>query len=300
MNRKKLFVFLLGTMLILAAAIVNGCTRPLLVTDTPTAEKPNTAGQTSSSHPDPQPVNNKSLAENSDSSNKTFSWYVVRNKMHRTPQPNSEFSFSLKPYHAYYLGSKDKLVFLTFDEGYENGYTAQILDTLKQNHVPAAFFVTEPYITANPELVCRMVAEGHIVGSHSKSHPSMPSLTGNPDAFRHEFTATADAFKAATGKNMPLFFRPPRGEFSEKSLAMTSELNYKTVFWSFAYEDWLTEKQPPPETAQQKILQNTHNGEIMLLHAVSETNTRILDQVIQEIIKQGYQFAPLTELEETA
>lgn len=304
MLRRVIGGILMTTVIMFPLVLFNGCTRPLLVTDTPPAAQDQYTEHNNSSpgtHPKPEKENNtaeKVTAATNTSSNKTWSWYVVRNKLHHPPRPNSEFSFSLKPYQAYYLGSKDKLIFLTFDEGYEKGYTGQILDTLKQNGVKAAFFVTEPYITSNPELVQRMVAEGHIVGNHSKMHPSMPSLTGNPDAFRQEFTSTADAFKTATGKNMPLFFRPPRGEFSEKSLAMTSELKYKTIFWSFAYEDWLTDKQPDPETAVAKITQNTHNGEIMLLHAVSETNTRILNQVIQDIIKQGFRFAPLTELED--
>jgi len=157
--------------------------------------------------------------------------------------------------------------------------------------------VTEPYITSNPGLVKRMIAEGHIVGNHSKTHPSMPSLTENPDKFNREITDTANTFKEITGKEMPKFIRPPRGEYSEKSLYMTTKLGYKTIFWSFAYQDWLTDQQPEPEASFNKIIEGTHNGAIILLHAVSSTNTQILDRVIKDIRKEGYRFAPLTELE---
>jgi peptidoglycan-N-acetylmuramic acid deacetylase len=229
-------------------------------------------------------------------SNRTLSWYVVRNKDHLLPRANTEGGFPLDKYAAYYLGKNEKVIYLTFDEGYENGYTAAILDTLKKQKVPAAFFVTKPYIDGNPELIKRMVAEGHIVANHSNTHPSMPAKTYDEIVFRNEIEETAKAFSALTGKDMPAYFRPPRGEFSEKSLSMTQKLGYRTIFWSFAYEDWLTDKQPAKDAALGKILDNTHNGEIMLLHAVSSTNAAILDQAISEIKKQGYRFAPLSSL----
>lgn len=229
-------------------------------------------------------------------SNQTLSWYVVRSKNHLLPRPNTEGGFALDKYGAYYLGKNQKVIYLTFDEGYENGYTSVILDTLKKQKVRAAFFVTKPYIDSNPQLIKRMVAEGHVVANHSKTHPSMPAKTGNEAAFKNEIGDTAQAFSKLTGKKMPLYFRPPRGEFSEKSLSMTQKLGYRTIFWSFAYEDWLTDKQPAQGPALQKILDNTHNGEIMLLHAVSSTNAAILDQAITEVKKQGYRFAPLSSL----
>jgi len=229
-------------------------------------------------------------------SNQKFSWYVVRRPNHQRPQPNTEFTFDLGKYAAYFLGKDEKVIYLTFDEGYENGYTSVILDILQKHRVPAAFFVTKPYIEKNPELIKRMVAEGHIVGNHSDTHPSMPDKTYDKQAFRSELETTARAFAALTGQEMPPYFRPPRGEFSEKSLSMTQELGYRTIFWSFAYEDWMTDKQPDPEAARRKILDNIHNGEIMLLHAVSSTNAAILDQVISEIKQQGYSFASLTSL----
>ena len=200
-------------------------------------------------------------------------------------------------YEAYYVGSRDKKIFLTFDEGYEKGYTASILDTLQEHQVPAAFFVTEHYIRENPELIKRMVTEGHLVVNHSKTHPSMPSITDNAERFKNELLDTAQAFKDLTGQDMPLFFRPPKGEYNQTSLQMTADLGYKTVFWSFAYEDWVVERQPDPEKALDLILKNTHPGEIMLLHAVSKTNSDILGQVIKGVQEQGYSFATLYELE---
>ena len=139
-----------------------------------------------------------------------------------------------------------------------------------------------------------MVEEGHIVGNHSQTHPSMPSKAHDPQAFEREISEVEKSFEKLTGTPMPKFFRPPRGEYSQLSLSLTKEMGYKTIFWSFAYQDWLVDQQPDPEAAYAKILQGTHNGQIMLLHAVSSTNTKILDRVIKDIKKEGYRFAPLT------
>ncbi len=230
-------------------------------------------------------------------SNQTFNWYYVRNQDHKTPRINTDIDFSLSDYDAYYVGSQKPVIFLTFDEGYENGFTAEILDILKDNQVPAAFFVTGPYISSNPNLVKRMVDEGHIVGNHSQTHPSMPAKANDPEAFKREITEVENSFQELIGTSMPKFFRPPRGEYSEKSLALTKELGYQTIFWSFAYQDWLVDQQPDPEQAYERIIEGTHNGEIMLLHAVSSTNTQILDRIINDIKIEGYRFAPLSDLE---
>lgn len=199
---------------------------------------------------------------------------------------------------GYYLGNtNEKVLYLTFDEGYENGYTGKILDILKANNVPASFFVVTPYIKTSSDLVKRMVNEGHLVCNHSTNHPSMAStaLKGK-DKFNYELENTAKVFKDLTGKDMPKFFRPPMGKYSELSLAYTKELGYKTIFWSFAYLDWDINKQPSHEYAKKMILSRTHNGAIVLLHAVSKTNTEILDEVIKELKAKGYRFASLEEL----
>lgn len=225
-------------------------------------------------------------------------WYFIPNQSHQVPRVNESLPFHLSDYDAYYVGSTDAVVFLTFDEGYENGGTSQILDILKQNRIPAAFFVTRSYILSNPDLVARMAAEGHMVCNHSDTHPSMPALTGDPEKFKGEITGTADSFRELTGLEMPHFFRPPQGQYSEKSLQMTAELGYKTIFWSFAYKDWVTDAQPDPEEAYQRIIGGTHNGGIILLHAVSTTNVQILDRTIKGIQSQGYRFASLSEITE--
>lgn len=199
---------------------------------------------------------------------------------------------------GYYLGNtNEKVLYLTFDEGYENGYTGKILDILKANNVPAAFFVVTPYIKTSSDLVKRMVNEGHLVCNHSTNHPSMASVAlKGKDKFNYELENTSQVFKDLTGKDMPKFFRPPMGKYSELSLSYTKELGYKTIFWSFAYKDWDINNQPSHDYAKKMIMDRTHNGAIMLLHAVSKTNTEILDDVIKELKAKGYRFASLDDL----
>ncbi len=299
--KKISWYFLFIFIFIVLSLNLAGCGKQTAVTDTEdnpaavpqeTVQPAEEAPQQSEEFPSAEAPSSPVSAEN-----QTVNWYYVRNQDHKTPRINTDIDFSLADYDAYYIGSKDKVIFLTFDEGYENGYTAEILDILKGNQVPAAFFVTGPYVTGNPELVKRMVDEGHIVGNHSQTHPSLPAKTSDPEAFQREITDVEKSFQDLTGKEMPKFLRPPRGEYSEKSLQMTKELGYKTIFWSFAYQDWLVDQQPDPEASYQRIMQGTHNGQIMLLHAVSSTNTQILDRVIKDIQKEGYRFIPLTELE---
>lgn len=225
--------------------------------------------------------------------NTTLDWFYIPNTKHKTPEVNTDIDFKFSDYDALYNGPKkdgQKTLYLTFDEGYENGYTSKILDKLKQNQVKAVFFVTYPYIKENKDLVKRMVSEGHIVGNHSKSHPSMPTKTSNLKSFNDEFSDVERLYKDVTGKDMIKFFRPPMGKYSEKSLAMTKNLGYKTIFWSFAYRDWDTEKQPSHEEASKKIMDNLHDGSILLLHAVSKTSTEILNDFISDARKLGYEF----------
>lgn len=231
--------------------------------------------------------------------NTKHGWGYKPNSEHKTPEMPQATVNLLKKYSGYYVGdTSSKVIYLTFDEGYENGYTGKILDILKANSVPAAFFVTRPYITKNPDLIKRMVEEGHIVGNHTSNHPSMPDKTGDPEAFKKEFTVVEDLYKELTGKDMPKFFRPPMGEYSEKSLAMTQQLGYKSIFWSFAHRDWLVDDQPDVNTTYTRVMNGVHNGEIMLLHAVSKSNTEALDSILKDLKAQGYRFASLEELPE--
>lgn len=226
------------------------------------------------------------------------SWYYLP-KTNGTPSGEPQDILNLiNRYDAYYLGdTSSKVIYLTFDEGYENGYTAKILDVLKANGVKAAFFVTKGYITGNPDLVRRMADEGHLVCNHSSTHPSMPlvALKGK-DAFDKEFQDTEAAYKAVTGKTLAPFFRPPMGNYSELSLYYTQSLGYRTVFWSFAYRDWETDNQPSEADAVSLLRERTHSGGIFLLHAVSKTNAAILDTVLKEWKGKGYELGSLNDL----
>lgn len=230
-------------------------------------------------------------------SNQTLRWGLKHNSLHDTPEVPGNIKDMIGKYSSYFIGdTNSKVIYLTFDEGYENGYTERVLDILKKHNIKAAFFVTKPYIVQNKDLINRMLREGHIVGNHSSKHPSMPTRTGDISLFNEEFFENEKAFYEATGSPMSRYFRPPMGEFSEKSLYLTQHLGYKTIFWSFAYDDWDLKKQPDVDYAINKILSRCHKGEIMLLHTVSKTNAEILDWVILELKGTGYRFGELGEL----
>ena len=186
--------------------------------------------------------------------------------------------------------STNKQIWLTFDEGYENGCTAGILDTLKEKNVRAVFFVTYDYCKRNPELVKRMIAEGHTVGNHTWSHPSLPECS--PDELYSELSLLHEYVRDEFGYDMYVM-RPPKGEFSQRVLACAKELGYTTVLWSFAYPDWDVNNQPDPEQAFQKITGKSHNGAVYLLHAVSETNAAILGRVINYWRDNGFVITPM-------
>ena len=228
-------------------------------------------------------------------STKKIEWGIKRNDNHEQPDVGSENRKILEENNGICLGNKDsKVIYLTFDEGYEAGYTPKILEVLKENDVKAAFFITAHYLNTEEDLVKQMIEEGHIVGNHTVNHKSMPSLT--EEEIKKEVMDLHTAIYEKFGYEMK-YIRPPKGEFSEKSIKYTNTLGYKTVMWSFAYEDWNEKKQPDEEKAKKKILGNLHNGEIMLLHGNSKTNTNILDSIIKEAKEMGYQFKSLDEFE---
>ncbi len=202
----------------------------------------------------------------------------------------------LEGYNAAYLGDTDeKVLYLTFDAGYENGNTGKILDTLKAHNVKAAFFVVGNFVEKNPDLVRRMVEEGHIVGNHTMHHYDMSKLR-TMEAFQKEMKGVEDLFKEATGKDMPKFYRPPQGVYSEKNLQMAKELGYQTVFWSLAYVDWKQDSQPNKDYAMSKLLPRTHNGAVILLHSTSRTNADILDELLTKWESLGYRFDTVDHL----
>lgn len=195
-----------------------------------------------------------------------------------------------------YLGdTTKKVIYLTFDAGYENGSTAKILDTLKKHRVSAAFFLVGNYIQQNPDLVRRMVAEGHIVGNHTMHHYNMSKISDKA-AFQKELTELENLYRETVGSEMPKFYRPPQGEYSQSNLEMAKEMGYRTVFWSLAYVDWNNDSQPTAEYAFSKLLPRIHNGAVVLLHSTSRTNAAILDELLTKWEQMGYSFAPITEL----
>ena len=206
----------------------------------------------------------------------------------------------LKKYNAWYLDpSGENVLYLTFDAGYENGNTPAILDALKKHQAPAAFFVVGNYLETSPDLVRRMLDEGHLVANHTYHHPDMSKISST-EAFQKELQSLETKFQEITGQSMPKFYRPPQGKYSQKNLQMAKDLGYETFFWSLAYVDWYQDKQPTKEAAFQKLLGRVHPGAVILLHSTSSTNAAILDELLTKYEEMGYTFRPLTDLAEKA
>ena len=227
---------------------------------------------------------------------KSSHWYCAHVAQHQRPTADASFSY-IGQYDGYYISPNetDKVIYLTFDAGYENGNIAKILDTLKEKQVPAAFFVLSHLVEAERALVGRMFDEGHLVCNHTAHHKDMARVS-DPSAFEAELTALEQVCREQTGRELARYYRPPEGSFSEQNLKQAQEMGYKTVFWSFAYADWDNAKQMSEEAAKQKILDNVHAGEVMLLHPTSATNAAILGEVIDECRAMGYRFGTLDEL----
>ena len=214
----------------------------------------------------------------------TGSWGLSFRETGEPPIGNADAA-SLRRYDAVYLGdTEEKVLYLTFDAGYENGCTAQILDTLKAHNAKAAFFVVGTYLESAPELVQRMADEGHLVGNHTWHHYDMSRI------------AEEEKYCELTGQAMKKYYRPPQGVYSEENLRMAQALGYRTVFWSLAYVDWLQDDQPTAEEAFSKLLPRTHPGAIVLLHSTSATNAAILDDLLTRWEEAGYRFGSLEEI----
>ena len=225
----------------------------------------------------------------------TGSWGLSFRQEGQPPVGNAGID-QLMRYDAAYIGDTgEKVLYLTFDAGYENGNTAKILDVLKEQQVPAAFFLVGNYIEKNADLVRRMVSEGHTVGNHTMHHYDMSKIADKA-SFSKELTELESLYKDTTGQDMPKYYRPPQGTYSEDNLAMAQELGYKTVFWSLAYVDWNNDDQPTREEALSKLLPRTHNGAVVLLHSTSATNAEILQELLTKWKAEGYRFAGVEEL----
>ena len=232
--------------------------------------------------------------------NSAYNWYCVRNTEHLQMKAAKELAF-VEKYDGYYVdkrhgdGNPDKVVYLTFDAGYENGNVARVLDVLKEEAVPGAFFILGNLLTSELQLVERMIAEGHTVANHTMHHHDMTRVSSEKE-FAAELAALEQLYHEKTGKEMSKCYRPPEGRFNEETMRYAKKLGYKTVFWSIAYADWDNQNQPSKETAREKILGNLHNGAVILLHPTSETNASVLKELITEIRKDGYRFGTLDEL----
>ncbi len=212
------------------------------------------------------------------------------------PPVGNASSQQLAQYNAAYIGNEnEKKLYLTFDAGYENGCTEEILNVLKKHNIPAAFFLVGNYLEKNPELVKRMVAEGHTVGNHTYHHYDMSKIS-DMDGFKKELQDLEALFTEITGQQMERFYRPPQGIYSEENLNMAKELGYRTVFWSLAYVDWINEKQPSQEEAYAKLIPRVHNGAVVLLHSTSKTNAEILDGLLSRWEEMGYSFGTVQQL----
>lgn len=228
-------------------------------------------------------------------SNQPIHWGFKRASNEQQAEAGPQLDQLLQKYGGFYKGdSKEKILYLTFDNGYENGYTGKILDVLKKEKVPATFFVTGHYLQSAPDLVKRMVKEGHIVGNHSWYHPD---LTTNSDAdIRQELDTVRDRTKELTGQKKMKYVRPPRGVFSERTLKVAKDLGYTHVMWSLAFVDWNVNQQKGWQYSYNSIMKQIHPGAVMLLHTVSKDNADALEKVIKDLKKKGYKFKSLDEL----
>ena len=222
-------------------------------------------------------------------------WGLSFQEEGKRPAGNASID-DLKQYNAYYASDTDqKIIYLTFDAGYENGNTPAILDALKKHQAPAVFFVVGNFIKDNPDLIRRILADDHIIGNHTMTHPDLPQIS-SMDAFQKELQDVEELYTSLTGEAMTKFYRPPRGIYNTENLSMAKELGYSTFFWSLAYVDWIQDQQPSREEAFQKLLTRIHPGAIILLHNTSSTNAEILDELLTKWEEMGYEFHSLKEL----
>ncbi len=241
------------------------------------------------------PANTPDIPASSIIEASTENWGLSFQEEGKTPSANASFD-ELKQYNAFYAENTDeKVLYLTFDCGYENGNTAAILDALKKHKVPATFFVVGNFISSSPDLVKRMHEEGHIVGNHTYHHPDMSQIQ-TKEAFEKELGDVEELYKEITGETMAKYYRPPQGKYSTDNLQMAKEMGYHTFFWSLAYVDWYQDNQPSHDEAFNKLLGRIHPGAIVLLHSTSSTNAEILDELLGKWEDMGYTFKSLDSL----
>lgn len=225
----------------------------------------------------------------------TKSWGLSFQQEGERPIGNASIE-ELKEYNAYYaLNTNEKIIYLTFDAGYENGNTPAILDALNSHNVSATFFVVGNFLEDHPDLVKRILEEGHTIGNHTYTHPDMSKIS-TKESFSEELKKVETLYKEITNTEMPKYYRPPQGIYSRENLAMAKEMGYQTFFWSLAYVDWYEDDQPSKEEAFEKLLGRIHPGAIVLLHNTSSTNGEILDELLTKWEEMGYRFGTLSQL----
>lgn len=273
---------------------VSGCQHQVAKEQQPKTTSPAVQVQTpkTSSTPlvDPDPVVNAEETNTTVPTATPYSWYFTRNNQHQVPVVNQDICRRLADNNAFYvLPNNSSKIYLTFDAGYELGYTSRILNILKDNRVNAAFFITGQYLRTQPELVKRMKAEGNLVCNHTLNHPDCARISN--DKMRQEIESLQEQYLKVTGQELDRYLRPPMGSYSELSLKTTNEMGYKTVFWSIAFNDWDPAKQPGSDYSYNHVITNIHPGAVILLHAVSQSDTDALDRIIKDLQSQGYVFA---------
>lgn len=227
-------------------------------------------------------------------------WYIKKNDSNSQPTIPSEFAY-IEDYGGYYIDREhgdsctEKVIYLTFDAGYENGNIEKVLDVLKKHNATGTFFILENLIKRNTDLVKRMFDECHTVANHTLKHKNMAKVTDRA-IFEEELYGLEKLCLELTGNKMSRLYRPPEGSFSKDNMKILNDMGFKTVFWSYAYADWDNNKQPAPDVALAKLLAHVHNGEILLLHPTSATNAEIIDEFLTQLKKQGYRFGSLEEL----
>ena len=240
---------------------------------------------------------NGTVSEYNEISEKSENWGLGFGKSGEKPTGNATIS-EMKKYNAYYMAEGDeKVIYLTFDCGYENGNTEPILDALKKHNVQATFFVVGHFLESAPDIVKRMVEDGHTVGNHTYHHPDMSKISDTA-SFQKEMNDVATLFKETTGTDMAMYYRPPQGKYNTTNLQMAKDMGYSTFFWSLAYVDWNQDDQPGHEEAMEKLTKRVHPGAIVLLHSTSKTNGEIMDEILTKWEEMGYTFRTLADFVE--
>lgn len=228
-------------------------------------------------------------------SSQGYEWWFIRQEGHKKSVSGAAAGVDFKSLDAWYINpaTNEKVIYLTFDCGYENGFTSKILKTLKKHGAKALFFVTGAYVKSQPSLVKQMKREGHLVGNHTVTHPNLAGMS--PEGIRAEISGCASIMKKMTGYEMDPYLRPPAGAYSQRSLAVTRDLGYHTVFWSMAYQDWNVNQQPGKAYVVDHFRKYVHPGAIPLIHTVSSSNAEALDTVLTNLEKAGYRFGTVDE-----